>query len=79
MSPSPAGGWVLVKNESVSESGCFIAARLDFQLLGLSTSLKPLEAWKGCSFRGSPAEEEEVPSHLLFTPGLFFLRLFLSI
>lgn len=84
MSPSPVGGWVFVKNENMSESGCFIAARLDFQLLGFSTSLKPSGSLEGCAVHWDPVGEE-LPAHALFTNGLFkkllllFKCLFLSI
>lgn len=40
MSPRPASGWVFVRNEEMSERGCFIAARLDFQLPGLGATLE---------------------------------------
>lgn len=30
MSPSPAGGWVFVKTENVSESGCFYSSQIGF-------------------------------------------------
>lgn len=80
MSPSSAGGWVFVRNENMSESGCFMAARLDFQLLGFSTSLKPSGSIV-CSSAALGLHQEkkvlltEVPSlhfralvlHLLFT------------
>lgn len=40
MSPSPASGWVFVRNENMSESGCFIGARLDAQLAGFSAFIE---------------------------------------
>lgn len=76
MSPSPVGGWVFVKNQSMSESGCFIAARLDFEVVGLSTSLEPSGSIEGDSaFHGVLLKKSSLPT--LHLPMKFFFMSFL--